>query len=124
MIQFNKKYFILSVILFFIEVLIALFVHDQIVRPYIGDLLVVILLYGMIRSILVLPVLETCLLVLAFSFLVETLQYFRLVEVLGLQHSALARIIIGTSFQWMDLVAYTAGIALVFWVETKRVRSD
>jgi len=41
---FNTKYFLLAFALFFVEVYIALYVHDDIIRPYIGDVLVVILI--------------------------------------------------------------------------------
>ena len=42
-------YAIATVILLLIEVLIALYVHDAFVRPYIGDVLVVIVIYTFIR---------------------------------------------------------------------------
>ena len=117
MLTFNKKYFILALLLFFIEVLIALYVHDKIIRPYIGDVLVVILIYCFVKSFLKLPVLPVATGVLMFAFMVETLQYFKIVEVLGLQHIKLARIVIGTSFAWMDMLTYIAGIAIVLIAE-------
>ena len=40
---------IATVILLLTEVLIALYVHDAFVRPYIGDVLVVIVIYTFIR---------------------------------------------------------------------------
>ena len=42
-------YAIATVILLLIEVLIALYVHDAFVRPYIGDVLVVVVIYTFIR---------------------------------------------------------------------------
>lgn len=42
-------YAIATVILLLTEVLIALYVHDAFVRPYIGDVLVVIVIYTFIR---------------------------------------------------------------------------
>jgi hypothetical protein len=117
LLKFNRVYFILSVLLFGIEILIAKFVHDQFIRPYVGDLLVVILIYCFIKSFLDTPVLPTALFVLLFSYTVETLQYFHIVERLGLQESKFARIIIGTSFEWIDMVAYTLGIIFVLCFE-------
>ncbi len=35
-----------------IEILIALFVHDNFVRPYIGDVLVVVVIYFLLRMII------------------------------------------------------------------------
>ena len=115
--QFNRLYFILTVLLLGIEIIIALFAHDQIIRPFIGDLLVVILIYCFIKSFFNTAVLLTAVAVLAFSFIVETLQYFHIVNRLGLRHSKIARIIIGTSFAWSDLLAYTIGIAIVLVTE-------
>ncbi|REG96320.1 ribosomal maturation YjgA family protein [Flavobacterium aquicola] len=115
--SFNKKYFLLTILIFVIEVLIALFVHDKIVRPYIGDVLVVILIYCFIKSFLKLPVLPVAIFVLLFSFTIEFLQYVNIVGKLGLQNSKLARTVIGTSFAWIDLVCYIAGIIIVLIAE-------
>lgn len=38
-------YLAASIIVFIIELIIALYVHDRIIRPYIGDMLVVVLVY-------------------------------------------------------------------------------
>ena len=114
---FNKIYFFLTILLFGIELLIAKYAHDRIIRPYIGDLLVVILLYCLVKSFLNTAVFPTAIAVLAFSFIVETLQYFDIVNRLGLRHSSFARIIIGTSFAWMDLLFYALGIAIVLHLE-------
>jgi hypothetical protein len=37
---------------------------------------------------------------------------------MGLEDSNLAKIIIGTYFEWIDLVAYTLGIAIVIYLES------
>ena len=115
--KFNRSYFVLATLLLGIEIFIAIFVHDEIIRPYIGDLLVVILIYCFVKSFMQTPVLITAIAVLLFSYLVETLQYFHFVTMLGLQNSKIARIILGTSFEWIDLIAYTIGIALVLFFE-------
>lgn len=117
MLKFQYRYFILAVLIFFIEVYIALFIHDKIIRPHIGDLLVVILIYCFLRAFLNLPVLAIAIATLLFSYIVETLQYFDIVTKLGLQNSRLARIVIGTSFSWVDILSYTIGIALVLLIE-------
>ncbi len=117
MLAFNRKYFFLTILIFIIEVLIALYLHDEIIRPYIGDVLVVILIYCFIKSFLKLPVLPLAIFVLLFSFSIEFLQYLNIVEKLGLQKSKLARTVIGTSFAWIDLVCYIAGIIIVLITE-------
>jgi hypothetical protein len=103
--------------LFGIEILIAKFAHDPIIRPYVGDLLVSILIYCFVKAFLPTPVLPTALGVLLFSYAIEVMQYFHIVNRLGLQNSKTASTVIGTSFEWIDLIAYTAGIALVLYLE-------
>ena len=117
MLTFRKTYFILSILLFIIEVLIALFAHDEFIRPYVGDLLVVVLLYCLVKSFLNWSTSTTAVWVLLLSYLIETLQFFNIVQHLGLSGSKIANIIIGTYFTWLDILAYTLGILLVLAIE-------
>ena len=117
LLKFNSLYFVLAVLLFAVEILIAIFAHDRFIRPYVGDVLVVILIYCTIKSFLNAPVLTTALSVLAFSFVIESLQYLNIVDRLGLQNSPIAATIIGTSFAWIDIFAYIIGIILVLLFE-------
>ena len=118
------QYAIAAVLLLLIEIAIALFVHDRFVRPYLGDVLVVILIYCSVKSVKPsLPWRSTAIAVLLFAFAIEGLQYMKLVRLLGLQHSRLARTIIGTDFAWTDMWCYVAGIALVWWIEFRRESS-
>jgi hypothetical protein len=114
---FNKRYFFIAAVIFTTEVIIALFIHDNFIRPYFGDFLVVILIYYFIRTFLKAPVLAVALFVLLFSFTIESLQYFNIVEKIGLQNSKIAKVIIGTSFSWKDIITYVAGIITVLIVE-------
>ncbi len=120
MFTFNLKYFLLAIGLFFIELFIGLYVHDHIIRPYIGDLLVVILLYCMAKSVISSKVLPTAMGVLIFAYAVEISQYFDMVNLLGLGKYKIARIIIGTTFSWSDMLLYTIGIAIVLLIEKKK----
>jgi hypothetical protein len=117
MFRFHRTYFLLALLLLVVEIFIALFVHDGFVRPYAGDFLVVIFLYCVVRSVTRFTVLQSAVGVLLFAYLIETAQAFQLVKVLQLEHIAAARIIIGNSFEWKDMLAYTLGIAVVLAVE-------
>lgn len=121
MLKFNKIYFGLTILIFIIEVLIALYVHDTIIRPYIGDVLVVILIYCFVKSFLKIKVMPTAVFVLLFAFGVETLQYLNIVDKLGLQNSKIARTVIGTSFSWIDILTYIIGISIVLLVENSNI---
>ncbi|HET8886124.1 MAG TPA: DUF2809 domain-containing protein [Salinimicrobium sp.] len=116
---FHPKYFIATIILFLIEVGIAVYIKDDFIRPYLGDFLVVILLYTALKSVSNLSVTTAALIVLCFSFLIEFLQYLNLVTFLGLQNSKIATTILGSSFSWYDMLAYTLGIGFVFLIEKK-----
>ena len=117
MLTFNKNYFGFAFLLFFIEVLIALYLNDRFVRPYLGDVLVVILMYCFLKSFLKLPVLTVAIAVLVFAFMIEFLQFLNLVEKLGLEKSKMAKTVIGTSFSWIDLLTYVIGITIVYVIE-------
>ena len=118
MFQFNRNYFILTMLLFVTEIAIAMYAHDDFIRPYFGDFLVVILLYCFVKSFIKFSVLVATSIVLVFSFGIEIAQYFNMVEKLGLQHSKIARVVLGNSFAWMDLLAYVLGILTVIGIET------
>ena len=121
---FQKQYFLLTVLLFLIEVAIAMYAHDRFVRPYVGDFLVVIFLYCLVQSFFKIPYNKAALAVLLFSYLIEASQYFHLINHLGLRQSRLAHLILGSGFEWIDLLAYTLGILLVTEIEKRRrVRS-
>lgn len=117
MFRVDLNYFISTVLLFITEVLIALFVEDNFVRPYLGDVLVVFLMYCFIRTFLKIAVLPVVVFVLLFSFTIEFLQYFNFVAIIGLEKSRLARTVLGASFSWQDLAAYTIGAILIVVTE-------
>jgi hypothetical protein len=124
MLTFNKNYFVFAILFFLIEVLIALFVNDNFIRSYLGDVLVVILIYCFLKSFLKLPILPVAIFVLIFSFTIEFLQFLNVVEMLHLENSKIAKIVIGTSFSWIDLLTYMVGIAIVIVVEKYGLKKE
>ena len=118
MIRLHKRLFyaIVFFLLLAVEVLIALFVHDRFVRPYVGDMIVVVVVYCFVRIVIPERFRLMPLWVFLFAVCVEVLQYFRIVEVLGVENNAFLRTLIGTSFSWEDILCYAAGCAvLVAW---------
>ncbi len=112
-------YLIACILLFLIELAIALFVRDGFVRTFVGDVLVVILIYCFLRLLVRWSVLKTIIVVLLFAYTIEVLQLFGLVKVLGLQGFQIARIVLGTTFEWTDFVAYTLGGSIVLLAERR-----
>ena len=118
LIRNKRTFFILSALsLFIIEVLIAIFVNDKIIRPYVGDILVTMLIYCFIRIFVPNGVKGLALYVFIFSCFVEFLQFFNFVELIGLSNNTLARIIIGTSFSRIDILCYGAGCLICYFLE-------
>jgi hypothetical protein len=101
----------------FIEILIGVYAHDNFIRPYAGDFLVVILLYCIIRTILNLPVVWVAVSVLLFSCFVEWTQFIKLADRLQLPRHSLARILLGDYFTWTDIGCYSCGIITVLAIE-------
>jgi hypothetical protein len=117
MLTFNLKYLLLAFILFTIEMLIALFIHDSFIRPYFGDYLVVMLIYCAIKTFLKTSTLKIAAGVLVFSYVVEILQYLHIVDRLGLSGHIIAKTVIGYGFEWWDILAYTLGVITILIVE-------
>ncbi len=121
---FRARYFVAFLGLLAIEVFIAFCVRDGFVRPFVGDAIVVVLLYAFIQSFTRTPTGPTTVAIFAFACLVETGQYFHLVRRLGLQNSEVARIVIGTEAHWEDVIAYAVGCALIWLFEICSLESQ
>ena len=120
----RKPYIIIFIAIFAVETCIALFVHDDFVRPYMGDVIVMWAVYCLAQIILGgrFGSYKVAVGSLIFAFFVELLQKFRIVDVLGIEDPVL-RTIIGTSFAPADLVCYLAGTAVTaagIWVYRKK----
>jgi len=114
--KINYKHASIFIILLIVEICIALFMHDRIVRPFVGDILVVGVIYFFIRSFIsklrFLPVY-----VFLFACLIEVGQYFNLVSILHMENFKVARIIIGSNFDLNDIFCYFIGTILLFVYE-------
>lgn len=116
---FNKKYFYFTVLLFLIEICIAVFINDSFIRPFVGDVLVVILIYCFVKAFWNIQSKIAALSVLAFSCIIEILQYFNFVNKLGLQNNKILAVALGSTFDWKDIIAYTLGTIVVLRLENR-----
>lgn len=112
-----KKSRITYAILFFLllitEVLIGLYVNDNFIRPYVGDVLVTILLCCLWRTAFPKGVRALAIYVFIFATLVEFAQYIQIVKILGVENNPFLCTIIGTSFSHIDILCYGIG-CLIF----------
>lgn len=101
-------YLVAFLLLLAVEIMIGLYVRDAFVRPYLGDVLVTVLLCVLVRIFLpegmkLLPVW-----VFLFAAAVEIAQLLALPKLLGLEDTVFA-VITGSVFDWKDIVCYGAG---------------
>lgn len=115
--QFNNKYFVYFLLLFSIEVIIVLFIHDDFIRPFFGDYLVVFLVYCFVMSFVDFNKFKIASGCLLFAFTIELLQYLNFISIIGIQKYKLVSTIIGTSFAVEDLVAYFFGFLTILVLE-------
>ena len=101
-----------TILLLITEVLIALYLHDGFVRPYLGDVLVVVLLYCLVRVLSPTGIRLLPLYLFILAAAVETAQYLDILSLLGVGVHSPLRIIFGTSFSWVDMLCYLAGAAV------------
>jgi hypothetical protein len=94
------------------EIAIAAFAHDQLIRPYVGDSLAVVLVYLAVRAIMPLDAVRAAISALIIAFAIEFGQKIGLIDRLGLGDCLVARLVLGTGFDLWDFLAYTCGAAV------------
>ena len=124
MASFNRAYGLLAAGLLTLETFIARFVHDSLIRPYAGDLLATILVYCILKSWWRAPAGVVAGVALLISYAIEAGQALRLLAWLGWEHSQVARLLLGSHFEWGDMLAYSLGAGLVLAIERLRRRDS
>ncbi|WP_114492788.1 DUF2809 domain-containing protein [Candidatus Ulvibacter alkanivorans] len=102
------SYFIGFLITVAIEIAIATYTFHPFIRSFVGDVLVIPLLFFFLKSFLSFSSERIAIAVLLFAFGIEFLQFIKILELLDIRNP-LAKIVIGTTFDWMDLLAYSIG---------------
>ncbi len=100
-----------------VEVLIALFVRDRFVRPYLGDVLAVVFVYLGLRTLF--PEKPKLVSVIAFGIAaaVELLQLTGLSGIFG--EGSVFSVIVGGTFDFADLACYFVGAAVCFFLDLR-----
>ena len=110
----RRLFFLLATLVIIgIEVLIALFVHDTFIRPYLGDVIAVIGVYTFIRIFIPDGLVLMPAYVFLFGIFVEILQYVHILERFGLQDNKFLSVLFGGTFDFLDLLCYFIGCVLL-----------
>jgi len=117
--RFDKTYFICFIILFIIEVAIAIFLSNGFIRSTFGDFLVVMLIYSFVKTIFDWKPLKVAIGVLIFAYLIEFTQLFQILKICNLQDHKILATVLGSTFQISDLVSYTIGTITILIIEDR-----
>lgn len=113
--KFDYKNFLIAVLIFLIEILIATKLKDIFfVRAYLGDVFVVMLMYYFIKSFFDFNSTKLIAAIFIFSCLIEFAQYFHFGELMGFKDNRVMMIILGNSFSWGDILCYFVGCLILF----------
>jgi hypothetical protein len=117
--RWNWKYAFISLVILVLEICIALFVHDRFIRPFFGDVLAVALVYTSLRTILKAKALYVLIGVFIFACSLEFLQYLQIAKSFGLDDYKVLKIILGSTFDWWDILAYFLGCLGIYFLDRK-----
>ncbi len=120
-ITFNKKSFVINIVLFVCLVWIAVYVKDSFIRPFLGDVLVVIWLYYFLESFINIQTKYLAPSVLVFAYGLEFAQYLDVVNFFEIENK-IVKIVLGSTFDILDILAYSVGYGIVLIV--KKFRGD
>ena len=117
---FRPSYLVVAIALFFVEVAIARgYIPGVFVRNSVGDVLVIVLLYCLLRGVLNANPTVALGISLAAGLTAEVLQYLHLADLLGLKPGSLPYIVLGNTFNWSDLLMYSIGGVLAAWLDVR-----
>ncbi|MCR2032981.1 ribosomal maturation YjgA family protein [Anaerofustis stercorihominis] len=116
------KYLISAIIIISAEVFIAVFVNDDFIRPYVGDMLVVFVLYFLYKTLFPKKNKNLPFYIFILSVIIEILQGINIVDILGLGDIKFFRILIGTNFDIKDILCYLIGCMILYYIENKNIK--
>lgn len=109
---FSRVHALLAVMVFAVEVVIATQLsHVSWIPAYLGDVLVVVLIYAAVRSVLRVNDYALLLAVFVFACSIEVMQHFHMAERLGFVRGDVMYTVIGNTFSWGDIACYAVGCA-------------
>lgn len=115
--QLRLRYTLAFLALFALEAFIALRVRDRFVRPYLGDVMVVWVVYCFVRAVRPRGWKRLPLYVFWFAVLVEWLQFLNLSDLPVFAANPVARVVLGSVFDWADILCYGTGCLILALAE-------
>ncbi len=111
------KYLIIFIIIFMVEVFIGAYSHSGIIRNYVGDILVIPVMYFFIRIIYPKRIRKLPYILFLFAVIVEILQYMKINNILGIEGSSLLGILLGSTGDIKDILCYFIGTIIIIIID-------
>lgn len=115
--SFRFRYLILAGTVFIVLAAIETTIDGGFVRNTVGDALVVVLVYGIVMASSTWSARKSAIVSLAIAYAIEASQALDLVDRLGLTASRITDVVLGNTFTWSDIAAYTVGIFVTLLAE-------
>jgi hypothetical protein len=103
--------------LFLCVAIVVFFGHNPFIRGSLGDVLIVMLIYFLLRAVCGLRPSWTAAIVFMVAILVEIGQHANLIETLGIPENSVTRIVFGSVFAVSDILAYAIGAITAFLLD-------
>ncbi|HIB36683.1 DUF2809 domain-containing protein [Mesonia sp.] len=117
MLKFRYTYFMLFMGFFLAEVAIERYFHVGFIRGVFGDYLIIFVIYCFLLSFLKLKKFYVAIAVLILAYTIEIAQYLNILALLKVNKSRSTDMLVGSSFDWRDMAAYTLGFLTILGVE-------
>ncbi|GHC61256.1 ribosomal maturation YjgA family protein [Ulvibacter litoralis] len=117
--KIHKKHSLYTILLLAVEITIAIVHFHPFIRGFVGDVLVIILLYHLVLSFFSISSEKLIVGLLLFSFGIELLQLAGISEAFE-NTPTVIKVITGTTFDPWDIVAYLTGGFLLYVFQKKR----
>lgn len=128
MIRFAPVYAALAIVVFILEIAIAVY-GEGFIRHTLGDFLATMLVYFCFSAILDMRPRLSAFFAFVFSASIEAAQALDVITAVGAGDSEIVRLVFGTTFSWADMLAYALGACAaymidVMWVARRNVHSN
>ncbi len=109
----DLRFLAICILLVLVEIAIAKYLHGGFIRSFVGDVIVVGVVFSLLKTFVQAASAKLAAGALAFCVVIEALQYVHLADWLGLKRGTILHIALGATFDWLDLLAYAIGFVLI-----------
>ena len=98
-------------------IIVKSFSTNLFIRGFLGDVFATLLMYYLLKAFKPLDPKKNFIIVLALCYMIEILQGFHFIDLIGLGHIPIVRTVFGAVFDIWDLVAYTFGAIIAVGID-------